>query len=270
MKTIVFLGNPDPKFTLPTWYVNAEELGFSARMNDISGLTKDDIIVIDKRTDIDVSSSPARVVLYYPDVVLTERHQSDYLHKRALALFLMAENADLVVCPPNDEVLSFVRQATDKPTMKMLFGAFTTNFKYTPRVFPKKKIERGFCWSLGSAHRDPLIREYNLTYVKGWGGELIRGLSRCRYVFNGHYTPILNNEQRLTEIPLSLSIPVSQPLSDPEQLKDLYIIPVASFHDTVLSQKEYLQIVRANVIAVHKKYNSRESLRNILTEIGAL
>ena len=97
MKTIAFLGDPSPQFTLFNWRINAEELGFSAKLNDIGGLTKDDIIIIDKMTDIDFSSSPAKVVLYYPDVVMTERHQSEYLRKRALALCVLAEDADLAL-----------------------------------------------------------------------------------------------------------------------------------------------------------------------------
>ena len=80
MKTIAFLGDPSPNFTIFNWCTNAEELGFSAKINDISALTKDDIIIIDKMTDIKVDSSPAKIVLYYPDVVTTENHQSVYLN----------------------------------------------------------------------------------------------------------------------------------------------------------------------------------------------
>ena len=232
--------------------------------------TKEDIIIVDKQTDIDLSSTPATVVLFYPDVTCTEEVQNEYLKTRALALYVMSEHADVVVCPRNKDVVSFVANLTNKTSIMMYLGVFRRYFDFVPRRFPQKTIERGFCWSLGSTHRDPLIQKYNLTQVHGWGAKLIVGLSRCKYVFNAHFTKIRNNESRLTEIPLSFALPVSEQLSDPEFFSDLYIVPLEDFHNHSITQKEYMGYIRSNIIAVRKKYNSLEALRDLLKKVGKL
>ena len=81
---------------------------------------------------------------------------------------------------------------------------------------------------------------------------------------NAHFTPLLNNEQRLTEIPLACTIPVSEQLSAPELLSDLYWVPIEEYPKR-FSRKEYMEIIKNNVQAVRHKYNSLESLRMILS-----
>jgi len=87
-------------------------------------------------------------------------------------------------------------------------------------------------------------------------------------MLNAHYTDLLNNEQRLTEIPLSMSIPVTEPLGMPEQFADLKLVSIEEYRPEIFSPKEYREIVRHNLRVVLEKYNSRESLRQMLAYIS--
>jgi hypothetical protein len=269
MRTVCFIGDPNPHYSSYNWMINAQELGYASRMNDISGLTHRDVIVIDKFTHVDLSSSSAKKILYFPDVVGSNWITSRYIRHRNRLLHSAARHCDILVVPPNQEVVKYARRATRKPVFKMLFGAYTRYFQFIPPTIPEKTIPRGFCWSLGSKHRDRLIYKYGLVRIQGFGEEMITGLSRCHYAFNAHYTSIPNNEQRLTEIPLALTIPVSEPLSDPGQLSDLYVVPLSEVETTNLDPEQYRRIAHENLRAVMDKYNSRESLRLILSYLGS-
>jgi hypothetical protein len=267
MMTVCFIGDPNPHYSSFNWMINAHELGYFSKLNDLSGLTRKDVIIVDKYTGIDFSSSPATKILYFPDVVGSGLIRGRYLRNRTNLLMRMAPMVDLIVMPPNEDLIKYARRVTNKPVFKMLFGAYTRYFDFIPSAFPKKSIERGFCWSLGSKRRDKLITRYGLVQITGFGHEMISGLSKCLYAFNAHFTSIPNNEQRLTEIPLAMTIPVSEPLGDSRQLSELFIVPLTKIDKSVIESEQYRSIANTNLKAVVNKYNSRESLRLILSHL---
>ncbi|MEW6665502.1 MAG: hypothetical protein AB1512_09810 [Thermodesulfobacteriota bacterium] len=265
MKTVCFIGDPNPHYSSYNWMINAQELGYSSRLNDLSGLTRNDVIIVDKFTEVDISSSPAKKILYFPDVIGPNWVTNRYIRHRTSLLLKMAHKVDIIVVPPNVKVMNYAHKVTKKPVFKMLFGVYTSYFQFVPPTFPHKSVQRGFCWSLGSRRRDQLIAKYGLAQIQGFGQEMIHNLSKCHYAFNAHYTSLPNNEQRLTEIPLALTIPVSEPLSDPEQLAKLHIVPLNKVEETFLDPEQYRALACENLNVVMKEYNSRESLKLLLS-----
>ena len=264
MKTITFIGHPDQDRYCYNWCIDGQELGYQTKLNDISGLTRDDIIIIDKRTDLDFTSSPAKKILFFPDVIQTEDFESPYLIERTTLLAYMADYVDFIVMPPNKEVMAYAHKITQKDIYPFTFGVYRQYFSYFPAKFPKKNIELAYCWSPFSTRRDNIAKSMRAQSFTAYGKDMFRALSKCSFALNAHFTPLLNNEQRLTEIPLACAIPVTEQLSAPELLSDLYWVPIEEYPKR-FSRKEYMEIIKNNVQAVRHKYNSLESLRMILS-----
>lgn len=265
MRTIAFIGKTSKDCYPYNWCKNAVELGYSAKLNDIGGLGKDDVIIIDKKTMMDVSSSPAKKILLFPDLISTTTVQSEYLRTRAQLVWFMHKKVDIIAMPPNLDNIALVEQLTGKPTFPIVFGAYTQYLSYFPRRYPRKTIELGYCWSPGSEHRQKIALDLRAQRIEGFGADMIRGLSQCRFGLNAHYTPLLNLEQRMTEIPIAGTIPVSEKLSCPELIKDIHWIPIEEYKPNMLTRKEYISIVVNNIKAVRDKYNSKESLKMLLS-----
>lgn len=264
MKTLAFLGHPSEDRYCFNWCIDGQELGYQTKMNDISGLTRNDIIIVDKKTELDLTTSSAKKILFFPDVIRTEELSSPYLNERTDLLAYMADFVDIIVMPPNKEVMAYARKITGKEVYPFTFGVYRQYFSYFPAKFPKKDIQLGYCWSPFGNRRDDLAKSLRAKRISAFGKDMFVALSKCSFALNGHFTLLLNNEQRLTEIPLACTIPVSEPLSSPELLSDLYWLPVEEYPKK-FSRKEYLEIIKNNAQAVRHKYNSLESLRMILS-----
>ena len=264
MKTIAFFGNPHKDRYCYNWCIDGQELGFQTKINDLSGLTKNDIVIIDRKSRLDFSSCPARKVLFFPDLIRTESVVTPYLNHRTNLFLRMAKFADIIVMPPNKEAMAYARKISQKDVFPFTFGVYRQYFSFFPAKFPRKTTPLGFCWTIGSMRRDFIAKALNAKEISGFGKDMFKKVSHCTFALNAHYSPLLNNEQRLTEIPLSCTIPVSEPLSWPEMLSDLYWLPIEEYPKT-FSRKEYMEIIKNNVKAVRQKYNSLESLKMILS-----
>ena len=264
MTTITFLGNYNPNRYIYNWSIDAQELGYQTKINDISGLTKNDIIIIDKQTMIDFQQSPAKKILVYPDLICTESVQSQYLLSRTKVFMLCAPHVDFIVMPPNMDSIKFAQGLSGKDVFPLSFGVYRKYFSFFPKRFPKKSIKLGYCWTMGGEHRDKVAKSLNATEIQGYGKAMFIQLQKCHFVLNAHYSSLKNNEQRLTEIPLACAIPVSEPLAYPELLSDLYWVPIEEYPKE-FSRKEYMEIIKNNIQAVRSKYNSLESLKMLLS-----
>ena len=141
MNTIAFLGVPLKDRYSFNWCIDGQELGYQTRLNDISNLTSKDIIIIDKQTKIDFTSSPAKKILFFPDVISTETVESPYLLERTLLLTRLAPHVDLIVMPPNPEVMMYAHQLTQKDVFPFTFGVYRQYFSFFPAKFPQKKCK---------------------------------------------------------------------------------------------------------------------------------
>ena len=265
MKTIAFIGKEDPNCYPYNWLRDAESLGYAAQLNTLQGLGRGDVIIIDKRNTIDISGSPAKKILFFPDLIETKSFTNPYLRSRTELLCHMHTMVDIIAMPPNLESMEMAAYLTGKPIFPFMFGVYTQYFDYVPKRFPRKHTEIGYCWSPGSHHRDSIAKNLRAKKQSGFGKDMIDALAGCRFSLNAHYTPLPNNEQRLAEIPLACSVPVSEPLSAPELLSDLHWIPISEYRVQMHSRKEYMSIIRHNFHAVRNKYNSKESLRQLLS-----
>ena len=264
MTTIAFFGNPNPNRYSYNWSLDAQELGYQTQINTLNGLTKDDIIVIDKNTRIDVSSSPAKKILVFPDLICTATVQNEYLLSSTSIFLENSSKVDFIVMPPNMDSIAFAQKLSQKDVYPLTFGVYRKYFSFFPNKFPRKEMMLGYCWTGGSKRRTDIALSLQAKRIRGFGQEMFVQLSKCRFVLNAHYSPLRNNEQRLTEIPLACSIPVSEPLASPELFSDLHWIPIED-HPKELSRKEYMEIVKHNIQAVRHKYNSLESLKMLLS-----
>lgn len=262
---IAFVGRNSPDTYSQVWCQNAQELGYLSSVNDISGLTKKDIVIYDKWVSEESANTNALKVLFFPDVFCDS--ELGYLNARKEILAATHEYVDIMIVPPNSMLIEYAQKLYQKPVFSMMFGVYTTYFSFVRPKFPHKKEELGYCWSSFSDRRDALARRMNAKRIERNGQEMIDEMRSFRYMLNGHYTDILNNEQRLTEIPLSMSIPVSEELSDPEQLKDLHIVSIHDYQKDMYTVQEQKEIVRHNLRAVYEKYNSRTSLAQILSHV---
>lgn len=264
MTTITFLGKESPHRYVYNWSLDAQELGYQTKLNDVSGLTKNDIIIIDKQTNVDFQSSPAKKILVFPDLICTETVQNKYLIMSAGVFMRCAPHVDFIVMPPNMDSIAFAQKISGKDVFPLSFGVYRKYFSFFPRRFPKKNFMLGFCWTMGGTHRDSVARSLGARHITGFGQQMFNEFQKCHFVLNAHYSPLPNNEQRLTEIPLACSIPVSEPLAYPELLSDLYWVPIDEYPKQ-FSRKEYMEIIKNNVDAVRHKYNSLESLKMLLS-----
>jgi hypothetical protein len=265
-RTISFIGGSTEDHYSRVWFQNAQELGYLAKLNDINGLTKNDVVIYDKFVEQENTETPAYKVCLFPDV-FSEDIQSEYLNTRMEMLRDIIPLVDMLIIPPNPSLLSFVRKTFQIPVYGMNFGVYTTYLSFVRPRLPDKKNEVGFCWLPFSERRTKIKQFFHATQVHGFGREMIDGMRPFRYMLNAHYTEILNNEQRLTEIPLSLSIPVSEELADPKRLSDLHIVSLKDYVPNMYGKKEYKKIVRHNLRTVYEKYNSRNSLQQILSVV---
>lgn len=262
---IAFVGTNSPDTYSQVWCQNAQELGYLSTINDISGLTKKDIVIYDKWVSKESAHTNALKVLFFPDVFCES--ELGYLNARKEILAATHELVDVMIVPPNPMLIEYAQKLYQKPVFGMMFGVYTTYFTFVRPKFPHKKEDLGYCWSPFSDRRDALARKMNAQKIQCNGQDMIDGMRSFRYMLNGHYTDILNNEQRLTEIPLAMSIPVSEELSDPEQLIDLHIVPVQNYRKDMYTLQEQKEIVRHNLRTVFEKYNSRTSLEQILSHV---
>jgi hypothetical protein len=265
MKTIAFFGNANPNRYPFNWSFDAVELGYKAQLNTLEGLTKNDIIVIDKIHQFDFSISPAKKILVFPDLIRTETIEDRYLNSRAVMLYQMSKKIDIIAMPPNMGSISYARKICNKPVFPLTFGVYRKYFSFFPKKFPKKYHDLGYCWTGGSERRETIAEQLNAKQISVFGKEMFVELAKCRYGLNAHFSPLLNNEQRITEIPLACAIPVSEPLASPEMFSDIHWIPISEYNPHALSRKEYMEIIKHNIQAVRTKYNSLESLRMLLS-----
>ena len=200
MKTIAFFGNPAPDRYSYNWCIDGQELGYQTKLNDMSGLTKDDVVIIDKQSQLDFSSCPAKKILFFPDLICTETVQTPYLNHRTNLFLEMAKKVDLIVMPPNKEAMAYGRSISQKDVFPFTFGVYRQYFSFFPAKFPSKNTQLGFCWTLGSNRRDTIARRLKAKPISAYGKEMFKHLSRCSFALNAHFSPLPNNEQRLAEI----------------------------------------------------------------------
>ena len=274
-KTIVFVGKHNVRqdntrwFYGKIWKKNAEELGYSSKFNDLHGLTKNDVVIFDKYILMPeaMKALSAKKVLFYPDV-FENNPSNEYLYNRFYVLMQSVNYIDALFIPPNKVLLEQLRSTLSIPVYPVMFGVYTHFFSFIQNRFPQKRYDLGYCWLLGSQKRDQQAYTLRAKHVLGHGQQMMDNSRPFQYMLNAHYSYLLNNEQRLTEIPLSFAIPVSEPLGMPEQLADLQYVPIDEYKPGMFSKKEYKQIVRHNLRVVIEKYNSRTSLQQILKNIA--
>ena len=264
-KKIVFMGVDSDNHYARVWSRNAQELGYLSDINNISGLSRSDIVIYDKRIPEHAKDTRAVKVLFFPDVFSEDTE--GYLGSRKVMFEEAYPFADVLIVPPNPKLIAYAQKKSQKPVFAMLFGVYTNYFSFVRSKYPHKKEDLGFCWSPFSQRRDALARNLQAKRIHLFGQEMIDAMRPFRYMLNGHYTDILNNEQRLTEIPLAMAIPVSEELADPSQLQDLHIVPVSEYKADMYTLQEQKEIVRHNLRTVYEKYNSRVSLAQIISNV---